>query len=397
MSYINRSAVPSLASYKECTGCFACSEVCAKNAIKMIINEEGHYEVKVNSEKCVHCGKCETVCNNARKKYGCNDLSMSSVFAGYSEVDTLRENATSGGVFAAFAKKTIEDGGVVVGATFDGTYAKHIVINRLEDIKKLQGSKYTPSSMEGIYKIIERELPNRRVLFSGTGCQVAGILAYFENSKYFDNLFTIDIVCGGVPSIELIRRNNEHYDCKIVSFRNKDKYELLVENKTGERKVIPRKNLPLDGFAYEMTNRYSCYDCKFAFCHRRSDVTIGDIWDYSVLPDEHKKGVSLIIIHSERARKVLSRTPIYHENISWQIIKKNYRVAYGKGRIYRIRNSLANYLAEKDYRELEKVYSLNTEWSDFSLNLFKIYRHLLYLYDVNKRQKYIDMLLNDGK
>lgn len=397
MKSLNEKSTPQLATYKECTGCFACAEVCPQNAIDTFINFEGHFEVSVDPNKCIHCAKCEKVCIIAKEKYGCNDLSQSSIYAGYATDVNLRRNATSGGVFAAIAKMIIENGGAVAGASFDGTYARHILINRIEDIEKLQGSKYTPSSMKGIYKEIESVLPNRKVLFSGTGCQVAGILSYFEGNSHLNNLITVDLICGGVPSIELIRKFNKNNNCKIKSFRNKNKYELSVESVEGDIKVISGKNLPIDGFAYEMTNRLSCYDCQFAFCHRKSDITIGDLWDYAVLPGEHEKGVSMVLLHSEKARDIISSTPnVYLEDVPWQVIKKNYRVVYGKGRVYRYRKELANSLKKMQYSDLMKTYALSIGYTDIRLVLFKLYRHLMYKHDENIRNKYITSLL-EGK
>lgn len=390
--------MPKLAAYKECTGCFACATVCSKSAIETFINGEGHYAVRVNVDKCIHCGKCERVCKSSRSSYGCNDLKLSNVFAGYTTDDQLRQNATSGGVFAALAKKILEDGGVVAGASFDGTYAKHILIDRVEDIAKLQGSKYTPSSMEGIYKEIEKELPRRKVLFSGTGCQVAGILAYFDGKKYSDNLYTVDLVCGGVPSTELVKRFNDHNKCMIRSFRSKDKYELIVDNNNGDGMTIHGKTLPLDGFVYGMTNRLSCYDCKFSFCHRKSDITIGDLWDYSILPTEHKKGISMVLIHTDKGLNLsIQNHNIYLEEISWTAIKKNYRVAYGKERMYHLRKKLATNLKKMDYFELMKSYAFDFRPIDMRHCAFKLYRYLLYRRDEKNRIKYIDRILDKYK
>lgn len=397
MKSLDKRETPQLAEYEKCTGCFACAEICPKKAIDTFINDEGHYAVDVNLEKCIHCGMCEKVCNNARTQYGCNDLSLSCVYAGYTTDEKLRRNATSGGVFAALAKAIIMNGGVVAGASFDGTYAKHILIDKIEDIVKLQGSKYTPSSMKGIYKKIERELPNRKVLFSGTGCQVAAILAYFERSKYFDNLFTVDLICGGVPSIELVRKFNEHNHCKIKSFRNKDKYELSVVTEDGDLKIVPRKNLPLDGFAYEMTNRLSCYDCQFAFCHRKSDITIGDLWDKSVMPNDHKKGISTIIVHNERAKRFLLDSEVNMKIVPWRnVLKSNPRVSVGDNKIYAQRKHLRENITKLPYDTFERIYFQSPTKTDFVQIILKLYRHFSYRLVRNDRQKKVEKLL-DGR
>ena len=39
---------------------------------------------------------------------------------------------------------------------------------------------------------------NRKVMFSGTPCQVAALKHYLQHD--YDNLLTVDIICHGVPS-----------------------------------------------------------------------------------------------------------------------------------------------------------------------------------------------------
>lgn len=87
----------------------------------------------------------------------------------------------------------------------DGVQVKHICIGKVDELNKLQGSKYTQSNAEGIYKTVYGKLKQGKlVLFSGTGCQVAGLYGYLGKRKYPGRLITIDLICGGVPSRFLI-------------------------------------------------------------------------------------------------------------------------------------------------------------------------------------------------
>lgn len=390
---------PDLAKEKECTACFACIDICAHKAITSFINAEGHYAIRIEKEKCIMCGRCEKVCIESRNDYGNNNLTLSTIYAGYTTDKQLREAATSGGVFAAIAKSIIQKGGAVVGACFDGSYAKHILIDDILDISRLQGSKYTPSSMEGIYRVIQEEIKNRIVLFSGTGCQVGAILSYFRNNPHRENLFTIDLVCGGVPSTALISKFNAYYNnqYKICTFRKKDKYELTVMDSDKKTRTLSSKAMPLGGFSCEMTNRYSCYDCKFAFCHRKSDLTIGDIWNYDILPEEHSKGLSMIISNNPRGELLLKQSEVKTIGLRWNdVLRTNYRIAYGKGRIYGPRKNLQKNLARLPYKKLEQIYCLSTRPFNVGLFAFKAYRHVLYLLDQRKRQNYIKSLLKNN-
>lgn len=48
-------------SLNQCTGCMACVESCAKNAIE-IVDAISSYNAVIDTTKCVGCKKCESVC-----------------------------------------------------------------------------------------------------------------------------------------------------------------------------------------------------------------------------------------------------------------------------------------------------------------------------------------------
>lgn len=47
---------------KECCGCAVCLALCPQNAISMEADEEGFSYPKIDTEKCVKCGKCLATC-----------------------------------------------------------------------------------------------------------------------------------------------------------------------------------------------------------------------------------------------------------------------------------------------------------------------------------------------
>lgn len=53
----------------------------------------------------------------------------------------------------------------------------------------------------------------------------------------------------------------------------------------------------------------NCYSCKFATTDRISDITLGDSWGTS-LRDEMRKGVSLILVNTEKGGALISEADI---------------------------------------------------------------------------------------
>ena len=187
----------------------------------------------------------------------------STPYAAWSKDEDLRSRSTSGGIFASLAKFVITNGGVAIGATLQKNDVCHISIDNVEDIYRLQGSKYVQSNSAGVYLTTKTFLQSgRSVLFSGLGCQVAALHSFLGDKQYTGELFTVDLICGGVPSRFLIDSYlKEHPEVdQIISFRNKTKYEFSVLLKNGQNKVVPmsERPLPLCGFYTELTNRYSC-------------------------------------------------------------------------------------------------------------------------------------------
>lgn len=371
-----QSKFPQLATETQCTGCLACEAVCKADAIKSYIAADGHVYINLDTNKCVKCLKCEIVCNKSRSNYGDNLLKNSNIYGGWNNDITERARGTSGGVFAAFARIIIENGGCVVGASFDGKKCNHIIIENIDDIKKLQGSKYMVSSLSGIYRKIEKQLETRDVLFSGLGCQCAGILAYFSLKKYNHKLYTIDLVCGGIPSSILVDKfyeKNPQIEC-IHGFRKKDTYCLTI-GIAGKQTTYLEKNLPLHGFNCGLTNRYSCYNCPFAKAHRKTDITIGDLWDYKLFPNEHKLGVSTIIVHNESGEQLIKKANITYESIPWEgPLLHCKRIVDGYQHLFLPRKYLAHAASTMSYEKFVKLFCINMHPINILLYSFRIYR-----------------------
>lgn len=275
----------------ECCGCEACCNACPVSAIEMKENKTGELFPEVDLNKCIQCGKCLKVCPLKNDNLGMKSL---SAYAAISKNQDLYKNATSGGIFAVIAMYIIGQGGMVVGSCleYDNEISvKHKCINSVIQISDLQGSKYVQSRIGNVFSKIKDALKqNNIVLFSGTPCQVAGLKAYL--GREYPNLYTMDIVCHGVPSMKFLRdhisylEHKNKYTIKKIEFRKKGATHSGVDLRISYEKngkmnytdVWPLFDsyyqLFLDGHTY----RESCYSCKYANDMRQGDLTICDFW-----------------------------------------------------------------------------------------------------------------------
>ena len=281
-------------------------------------DEEGFLYPVIAKELCINCGLCEKVCPVENPKY---ENKTHAVYATYVKDEQQRMQSTSGGVFYALAKWTIEQGGIVYGAAFDdGFKLKHIGVESLSNLHKLRGSMYLQSDLGNVFGEIREHLKKGRwVYFVGVGCQVAGLHSFLR--KKYETLITSDLVCHGVPSqlmfdwhLDYLRRKEKgeitsysFRDCKGWGGCETYKYVSQTSGKQGERKLYSYSLSPyLYSFMWAYNYRYSCYDCKFARIPRQGDITLADYWGVKkYFPDlDASKGVSLILINTETGKKL---------------------------------------------------------------------------------------------
>ena len=389
---------PNLASKRDCTGCLACVDSCVRSALSKIIGTDGHIYIQCDESQCVLCHKCEQVCPIV-SNFSYNNSDISKSYAAWCIDEELRVNSASGGAFAAIADYVLDNKGIVIGAANVGVCdIRHIAIDNKNDLIKLQGSKYTQSDTSGSYRLtLEYLKKGKDVLYSGTGCQIAGVLSFLRQKVYKGRLITIDLICGGVPSKNLILKfiENEPYVVKrILSFRTKENgwkphgfvYNMKVEDNEGRIHDYSNiRNLVTTGFSNELTERYSCYNCRFVGTHRMSDFTIGDLWGDRLYPDQHYKGLSLIVSHNHQAEKMLKDMSMYLQiapcdSDSAQSV--NFRLVRGKNaRQYTLERILLSYLFSScSYNTIKKIYagshSCLSIWTLWSL-LRRVYIKIL--------------------
>ena len=166
--------------------------------IQMIPDEEGFLYPVVDTETCIHCGRCEQVCPVSAKREE-KSFPQEAYVLQHRDED-VRHESTSGGAFSAIAEWIIGQGGVVFGAAFTDDFTViHTAVVEKKDLWKFRNSKYVQSDVGRTYEEAAACLSQGRWgCYSGTPCQIEGLAAYL--GKPYERLITVDIVCHGVPS-----------------------------------------------------------------------------------------------------------------------------------------------------------------------------------------------------
>lgn len=313
---------------ENCCGCSACANICPTGAIEMLEDEKGFKYPKVNIEKCINCKLCEKVCPIISAKP--EEEKNLKIIAGYNKNIEERINSSSGGIFALVAQEILNRNGIVFGAAFDDSFnVYHTYVETKKELSKLMGSKYVQSDIKKTYKKVKEFLQkDRYVLFTGTPCQIEGLISYLQ--KDYNKLYTQDIICHGVPSPYVWNKYKEYREKKdratpkLISFRNKDngwnKYNLKFKYLDSQYCKNKNKDLYMQSFLRNTILRDSCYQCHFKKMYRISDITLADYWgikqDIPKLYDN--KGASIIIINSEKGKELFDSIK---EKIIWQEIE----------------------------------------------------------------------------
>ncbi len=307
----------------DCCGCSACYSICSHHAIDFAEDQEGFFYPMFNQNLCVDCGLCEKVCPvihyKAEPKKG-NPVIYSAINKNVNQY----MQSSSGGIFILLCEYIISNGGIVCGAIYDKNFVvKHSFARTLDECRAFQGSKYVQSDIRYIYPKIKAILKdNVPVLFSGTPCQVAGLKLYLR--KNYDNLYTVDLICHGVPSplifkdyINFVRGKNEICHINMKSKSNKKGTAIKFDFYNGK---YVRQTLKTDLwnklYFGNFIVRPSCHNCQFTHYNRVGDITIGDSWGINkYYPNFHTNEMtSLLLVNTNKGT-------FLYDKISQQIDK----------------------------------------------------------------------------
>lgn len=363
-----------------CYGCRACEQLCPTNAITMIQNNEGFLVPYVDKEKCIKCKLCISRCPH----YNINNLKSTKkpiAYAAKARDENEQKKSSSGAIFPIIAKYILDNNGAVFGCQFnEKNEAEHIEVKNKKDLEKLRGSKYVQSNTRNTYSRVKEILEEGIcVLYSGTPCQIGGLKKYLN--KDYGNLYTIDLVCHGVPSPKLFEKYIEwlgeknNSQVEEFSFRSKENssWGLYYKYKTKNQKVHfgsanlnPYYKAFLNGDVY----REVCYDCQYTTVQRVGDITLADFWG---VEKQHPKiadsnGVSAVLINTEKGKKLFNEIEneiTYEKSTIDKVKEKNKNLSRPTVRP-KIRNNIYDNIDKKDFEDLiNNNFHYKAKFSDY--------------------------------
>lgn len=214
----------------------------------------------------------------------------------------VRKESSSGGVFSLIASRF----DVVYGVEMDEMNQYAVYARKTEDISSLRGSKYMQAKVGDSLKRVKQDLlDGNRVLFTGTACQVNGLLSFLQ--KDYDNLVTVDVICHGAPTPKYWQKFVEEKNVSHINFRAKDcGWDNYTYGMRLNDTYIPyNENKFMSLYVKDYAIRPSCYAC-ISKKEKHSDITLGDFWGIEKLDPSmtDNKGTSIVIARSEKGQKL---------------------------------------------------------------------------------------------
>jgi coenzyme F420-reducing hydrogenase beta subunit len=222
----------------------------------------------------------------------------------------------------------------VFGAAFDAQFElRHIAVESEDELHKLRGSKYTQSAAgAGVFSQVRDFLRGgRKVLFSGTPCQVAQLKNFLKRqNENCENLLCIDLLCHGTPVTEFWRAYRDYLEekhrAKLRSFSFRDKtygwkdywIKATFSNDAGAAGSTDtakeqtyhcslRRDPFMRGFLDNYTLHKNCFFCPFTKLQREGDITLGDFWGYREKKNREfrntDEGVSAVLVNTPNGAK----------------------------------------------------------------------------------------------
>lgn len=283
----------------------ACVRKCPKQCIHIYRDAKGNLYPEIDTKECVSCHECQRVCPVLQEsvyKY------PEKVYAVWSKDKNSRSASASGGAAAEFYQTAITAGFWICGVEYTEQF--HVIHTLTKDERKIadfRQSKYVYSETNSVYRDVKEKLDNgESVLFISLPCKVAGLLHFLE--KHYEKLITIDIVCHGVPSYDMLYQHvlqkQKRESSSQLKFRQDNEFKFMLLD--GEKTIYQksgRQDTYLAAFLEGLNYRDSCYRCLYARPERISDITICDFWGIGAeIPFNHPYtgSISAVLINTEK-------------------------------------------------------------------------------------------------
>lgn len=229
----------------------------------------------------------------------------------------VRDSSSSGGAFTLISDLVLEEGGAVYGCALDSELkARHIRAVNRQARDRMRTSKYIQSDMLEVFPEIRKDLlDGKKVLFSGTPCQVYAVRQYLKSPKMDDkNLILLEVICHGVGSERFFRDYICHLESRYkgkavyANFRakrhkgQKQDMEIRFDNGRTYNASSTKYDWYYSTYHSNLILRPSCYECPFAKGERYADLSLADHWGHRD-PEAH----SLIVCNSVIGENILKK------------------------------------------------------------------------------------------
>lgn len=147
-----------------------------------------------------------------------------------------------------------------------------------------------------------------------------------------DDLYTVDLICHGSPSPELLKMYLKEKSVDIeelegLNFREKTSFGL---RSVGKNNGFPRiVDMYTYAFLKSIDYTENCYSCRYASQSRVSDISLGDSWGSELSEEEKKKGISLVLCQTKKGEELLkkSNVELFDADIT-RAIQLNHQLEY---------------------------------------------------------------------
>lgn len=305
------SNIKLITNTERCTGCGACATICPNKCISLSYNK-GFLLASINADNCINCGICLRYCPQHKSRDNSINNYSTQYYSSVAKNKDLVRRSSSGGTAGVIIEHYRNLGYTICGAVYNSNNNRieHIATDRKETINRMRGSKYLQSNSQ-INITFEVD---KKYLFIGTPCQVAGVESVIKYRKLDRNNFVlIDLFCFGVPSYNLwdsyIKQYIKGENICNVNFRSKiygwHSYTLEIEDETGV--YYSDQDKDKDPFFYFFKRglclNSPCYECKYRGDNSFADIRLGDFWGESF--QHNNEGVNLVLAITPLGKEIL--------------------------------------------------------------------------------------------